>query len=136
MSTFDQMLPGNWGEGSTILVVEDEVLIRLMISEYLREFGYKVVEAKNAAEATRILRSDEPVELVFSDIRMPGEMDGFALAQWIGRNKPGVGVVLTSAHLEPEHLAAQSCADAQFVAKPYVPRTVLERIRTQLNRTA
>ena len=73
-------------ETSTILVVEDEVLIRLMISKYLREFGHKVVEARNAAEATRILQSDEPVETEFSDIRMPGDMNGIGLAQWIDRN--------------------------------------------------
>jgi CheY-like chemotaxis protein len=123
-------------EASTILVVEDEVLIRLMISEYLREFGYKVVEARNAAEATRILQSDEPVEIVFSDIRMPGDMNGIGLAQWIGRNKPGVGVVLTSAHVQPKDLAGQACADAPFVEKPYVPYTVLKCIRAQLNHAA
>jgi CheY-like chemotaxis protein len=120
-------------ETPTILVVEDEVLIRLMISEYLREFGYRVVEARNAAEATRILQSSEPVEIVFSDIRMPGDMNGLGLAQWIGRNKPGVGVVLTSAHVQAKDLPAQACADASFVEKPYVPYTVLKCIRAQLN---
>lgn len=127
---------GHRPETSTILVVEDEVLIRLMISQYLREFGFRVVEARNAAEATRILQSDEPVEVVFSDIRMPGDMNGFDLAQWIGRNRPGVGVVPTSAHVGPKGLAGQACADASFVEKPYLPYTVLEYIRAQLNHAA
>jgi CheY-like chemotaxis protein len=126
----------NLSEGGTILVVEDEVLIRLMISEYLREFGYNVVEAKNAAEAKRILQSDEPVEVVFTDIRMPGEMNGLALAQWIKQNKPGVGVVVTSAYVSPEDLAAQSGSDVQFIGKPYVPQMVLERIRAQIKGNA
>src|SRR5437016_9555126 len=65
---------GRRSETPTILVVEDEVLIRLMISEYLREFGYRVVEARTGAEARRVLQSSQPVDLVFSDIRMPGDM--------------------------------------------------------------
>jgi len=129
---------GHRSERSTALVVEDEVLIRLMISQYLREFGFKVVAARSAAEATHILQSDEPVpvEVVFSDIRMPGEMNGFDLAQWIGRNRPGVGVVPTSAHVGPKDLAGQACAEASFVEKPYLLYTVLECIRAQLNHAA
>jgi CheY-like chemotaxis protein len=120
-------------EAATILVVEDELLIRLMISEYLREFGYNVVEAQNAAEAREILRSDKAVEVVFSDIRMPGEMNGLGLAQWIERNKPGVGVVLTSAYVPPADLAAHPAAAPAIVPKPYVPNEVLSRIRAAIN---
>lgn len=134
--TSKQSRGGEQSERSTILVVEDEILVRLMIAGYLREFGFKVVEAGNAAEATRILRSDEAVEVVFSDIRMPGKMDGIALAKWIARNKPDVGVVLTSGHARPADLAAHACDAAEFVAKPYMPRTVLERIEAQLDRAA
>ncbi len=123
-------------EAATILVVEDEVLVRLMISEYLREFGYNVVEANNAAEATQILQSEEPVEVVFTDIRMAGEMDGLALAQWIGQNKPGVGVVLTSAYFPPADLAVQSCAETEIVVKPYTPYEVLNRIRALIRDAA
>jgi CheY-like chemotaxis protein len=124
---------GNGQPGAgTILVVEDEVLIRLMISEYLREFGFKVVEAKNAAEARRILWSEEPVEFVFSDVRMPGDMNGLGLARWIEQNKPGVGVLLTSAYVSPEDLAGRAAAEAGIVPKPYTPHEVLERIRSTI----
>lgn len=130
-----QTNPAITGDGkpgaATILVVEDEVLIRLMISEYLREFGFKVVEARDAAEARRILWSDEPVEVVFSDVRMPGDMNGLGLARWIERNKPGVGVVLTSAYVSPEDMAGQA-AEAGIVPKPYAPCEVLERIRSTI----
>ncbi len=119
-------------EAATILVVEDEVLIRIMISEYLREFGYNVVEAQNAAEAREILWSDEDVEVVFSDIRMPGDMNGLGLAQWIERNKPGVGVVLTSAYVPPAELAAHIDTAPEIVPKPYEPKEVLSRIRAAI----
>jgi CheY-like chemotaxis protein len=131
-----QSLPQRPGDGepeaATILVVEDEVLIRLMIAEYLREFGYTVVEARNAAEAREILRSDEAVEIVFSDIRMPGEMNGLGLAQWIERNKPGVGVVLTSAYVSPADLAAHTATVPAIVPKPYAPNEVLSHIRAAI----
>ena len=111
---------------TTILVVEDEVLIRLMISEYLREFGYTVVEAHNAAEATRILRTEEPVQVVFSDVRMPGDMNGLGLAKWIAHNRPEIGVVLTSAHVAPADLPEDI---RNIVRTPYAPIEVLQRIR-------
>ncbi len=131
-----QSIPSEPGGGqpgaATVLVVEDEVLIRLMISGYLRTFGYKVVEAKCAAEARRILWSDELVEVVFSDVRMPGDMNGLGLAQWIGQNKPGVGVVLTSAYVSAADLADQAAPGTEIVAKPYAPREVLDRIRATI----
>src|SRR4029079_6843338 len=81
----------------TLLVVEDDVLIRLVIADYLRECGYKVYEAVNAPEAIAMLQSPEvAVDIVFSDVQMPGDMDGFALSRWIRANKPGVQVILTS----------------------------------------
>jgi CheY-like chemotaxis protein len=64
----------------TILVVEDEVLIRLPLAEYLRDCGYSVFEASNVAEAKAVLDADTPVDLVFSDVNMPGNENGFALA--------------------------------------------------------
>jgi CheY-like chemotaxis protein len=121
--------PHDPGKPVAILVVEDEILIRLMISEYLREFGYTVVEARNAAEATSILRSDEPVQVVFSDVRMPGEMNGLGLAKWITRNRPEIGVVLTSAYVAQGDLPEQPEDLRNIVHKPYAPNEVLQRIR-------
>ena len=117
------------GVPPTVLVVEDEVLIRLMIAEYLREFGYPVREARNADEATRILDADEDVAIVFSDVRMPGAMDGLELARWISRNKPDIDVLLTSAYVTPGDLASSPAAVNDFLRKPYAPIEVLQRIR-------
>ena len=117
------------GPRPTVLVVEDEVLIRLMIAEYLREFGYRVLEARNGEEAKRILGNGNDVGVVFSDVRMPGSIDGLALARWISHNMPKVGVLLTSAHMGPADVAEAEPAARTLLRKPYTPNEVLQRIR-------
>src|SRR4051794_25777084 len=78
-----------------VLLVENEVLIRLAISEYLRECGYRVIEAVSADEAILVLgQEDLAVDLVLSDVAMPGSMDGFGLARWIRKHRNDVDVVL------------------------------------------
>lgn len=115
---------------STILIVEDEVLIRLVIAQYLRECGYKVHEAANAAEAIAVLGSPEVlIDIVFSDVLMPGEMDGFALARWIRANKPGIEVILTSGIDRSAEMAGMLCENGPLLRKPYEPQSVMERIR-------
>ena len=72
-----------------ILVVEDEVLVRMMLADQLREAGYRVVEASDADEALRLLQHDElDVKAVISDIKMPGSMDGIELAHVIRSKYP------------------------------------------------
>ncbi len=100
---------------STILVVEDEILTRMAAADHLRDCGYRILEAANAEEARTLLRAAEPIEIVFSDINMPG-MDGISLAQWIMKEFPDVKVVLTSGDLNN---ATAASAAAHFLAKPY-----------------
>ncbi len=80
----------------TVLVVEDEVFVRMVISEYLRGCGYKVIEAANADEAIRILESRFDVEIVFSDVSMPGSMDGLRLVHLIRDRWPPIRLILAS----------------------------------------
>ncbi|WP_292177368.1 response regulator [Mesorhizobium sp.] len=91
----------------TILVVEDDIFIRLDIAEYLRECCCRVVEAGTAAEAIDVLESNLPVDLVFSDIQMPGDLDGFGLARWIRQRQPGVKVILTSGCVKAAEKASE-----------------------------
>jgi two-component system, response regulator PdtaR len=79
----------------TILIVEDDVLVRSLVAAYLRECGFDVVEANGADEAIRVLQAEVPIDIVFSDIQMPGSMDGFGLAQWVRRERPWLKVILT-----------------------------------------
>jgi CheY-like chemotaxis protein len=116
----------------TILVVEDEILIRLDVADYLRQCGYRVLEASSAADAVTVLQTDHDVDVVFSDAQMPGAMDGFGLARWIRANRPDLKVILTSGVVRSAELAGDLCEDGPIEEKPYHPQRLLERIRSTL----
>ncbi len=118
----------------TVLVVEDEVLIRMAISDYLRECGYRVVEAGSGEEAIQVLQAGVTVDVVFSDIHMPGGVDGFGLAQWMRRERPGVKVILTSGVARSAKEAGHLCEDSPLIAKPYDHGNLELRIRQLLGR--
>lgn len=124
--------------GHTILVVEDDVLIRLVVAEYLRECGYRVHEAANADEAVAVLNTPElTVDLVFSDVEMPrGSLDGFGLARWIRSNHPAVKVILTSGAARSADIAGDLCENGPLMRKPYPTQHVVDRIKQLLAKAA
>lgn len=83
---------------ASVLVVEDDALLRFNTSEFLRDCGFEVLEASSADEAVFVLSSDPDIDVVFSDIRMPGTMDGFDLAAWVETNCPSIPIILTSGY--------------------------------------
>jgi CheY-like chemotaxis protein len=85
------------GKG-TVLVVEDELLIRLDLADQLRSVGLVVVEASTGDEALTVLKANDAVDLVVSDIRMPGKTDGMELAAWLRRERPKIKIVLVSGY--------------------------------------
>jgi two-component system, response regulator PdtaR len=115
----------------TVLVVEDEILIRLMIAEELRSCGFAVIEAADADEAETVLQSTVSIDLMFTDVRMPGSMDGAALADRARSLRPDVKIVVTSGQA-PEWASSRSI-DA-FFRKPYDVEQVIERIRDLMAR--
>jgi len=118
----------------TILVVDDEPLIRMAVSDYLQECGFKVLEASNADEAQQMLQSYALVlDLVFSDVMMPGTKDGFALAQWIRTHRPEIPVVLASGDSSKIQNAHDLCADEPFFTKPYDLKLLVTKIRQLLS---
>lgn len=116
----------------TILVVEDEVLIRMVIGDYLRDCGYRVIEAGDGAEAVEVLKTETRVDVVFTDVHMPGGVNGFGLAQWVRRERPKVRVVLTSGITNAAREAGDLCQDGPLVDKPYDPVDVERRIKVLL----
>ena len=103
---------------STILVVEDDVLSRMAVSEELREHGYSVIEAATADEALCVLQGPTRVDLLLTDMRMPGAVDGCALARHVRAALPFVKIVMVSGQA-PE-ADAYDMLDG-YLAKPVAP---------------
>jgi len=115
---------------TTVLVVEDEILIRAAVAEYLRKSGYTVVEAADAAEAIAVFASGEPIDVVICDVEMPGTMDGLGLARWIKQHHCTLPVLLTSGRgiaVPPAERLAPF-----FVSKPYRLQVLAERLKLML----
>jgi len=105
---------------STILVVEDEALIRIAVSAYLRECGYRVLEAGRSTEAMELIKA-QVVDLVFTDVDMPGDMDGFGLARWVRERDPDLPIIITSGISSIARRATELCGESPFLNKPYAP---------------
>jgi len=108
-------------DGHTILIVEDELLIRLALREHLEGCGFRVLEAADAAEAMDLIERHDEIALVFSDVRMPGDMDGIDLARWVLKHRPGLPVMLTSGELARVQASKELSGSENFSAfsKPY-----------------
>lgn len=117
----------------TVLVVEDEMMVRMPIAEYLRDCGYTVLEAADASEAIATIKAEGPVNLVFSDIRMPGKMDGFGLAEWFQSHYPSVPILLTSGYNGGRDLRFDPVSRTRFIEKPYSQTQVARQIAALLD---
>jgi len=120
----------------TVLVVDDEVLVRMVIAAYLRDCGYLVIEAASADEARLVIEHDEKsaIGVVLTGVGMAGEQGGFALAQWIRLRRPGCQVVLAGTPARAAQAAGDICEQGPTLGKPYDPQLVLDRIRRLLAR--
>jgi DNA-binding response OmpR family regulator len=120
----------------TVLVVDAEVLVRALIAAYLRDCGYRVIEAADAAEARLVLEQDDggDVSVVLSAVELTAEQDGFTLAQWIRRRRPACQVMLAGTPARAAEVAGEICEQGPTLTRPYEPQTVLDRIRRLLAR--
>ena len=102
---------------SKILVVDDEPLVRINAAEIIEEAGWCALEAANSAEALRVLADNRDVDVLFTDINMPGDMDGLALAECVHQLHPKVELVITSG----KRVIADSALpdEGTFLRKPY-----------------
>lgn len=118
-----------------VLVVEDEALLRSITGEYLRLCGYVVVEAMDADAAIALIGRGEWPDVVFSDVSLPGRIDGLSLARRLRRWRPDLLVLLTSGYGEAVHLAAIELVGSEcFVRKPYRQEELVQRIDALLAR--
>ena len=117
---------GYENEAVTVLVVEDDVMMRTKLAEELQDAGYLVVEASDGTEAVEILTLTPDVKIVISDVRMPGPIDGVELCRRVRSRYPGIKVVLSSG--EPD--AADSIAHDGFFVKPYRVAWIIRHIKS------
>jgi CheY-like chemotaxis protein len=114
-----------------ILLVEDEALVRMLASDILtEEAGYRVIEAVNADEALTLLEARPDVRLVFTDVDMPGSLNGFTLARIVDMRWPEIGIIVTSGYPRPG--AGDVPKKARFLPKPYRPSHLIKLVQDML----
>jgi CheY-like chemotaxis protein len=115
-----------------LLVVDDEPLVRMVVADFLRGAGYGVMEASTADDAVGMLRRHPDIRLVLTDVLMPGALNGFDLAEWIGHHRPDVRVLLTSGYFGDVKLPSRLNWSERLIKKPYRLADVTDRIKTLL----
>ena len=114
-----------------VLVVEDEPLLRMLAVEVVEEAGFIAIEARDADEAVILLESRTDIALLFTDINMPGSMDGLKLANAVRDRWPPIKILVVSGkqQLQSSDLPSNSC----FVEKPYLASALVEELRSMVS---
>lgn len=120
-------------EPSTVLLVEDEPLIRLFISDLLEEAGFKVVEAANASEALVLMEAGLSVDVLLTDVDMPMGCDGFELARRVHRSWPATEILIMSGRQWPSQ--GDLPPGAAFLAKPCPNEAIVSHVHSAAERT-
>jgi DNA-binding response OmpR family regulator len=115
------------------MVIEPDVLVRTTIAAYLRECGYKVIEGVVAGDLWRILDSSDPLDLVFSEVQLSGQTDGFVLARRLRQTRPEIDLILVSETGAAAERSKRS-DEERPMKKPYRLADVAARIRVLLQR--
>ena len=112
------------------MIVDDDVLVRLALADYLRECGYKVLEIETTDNAVLVLRQPEwKIDFILSAVEVAGSMDGFGLARWVRSQMPDIQVMLAGTPAKAADVAGDLCVSGPELSRPYDPRIVAERIR-------
>jgi DNA-binding NtrC family response regulator len=111
----------------TILVVDDECFIRMSAVATLEDAGFWVHEARNSAEALEILSRQSETDVLITDVRMPGLMDGLALVARVKIDHPAIRSIVVSGNSSA--VQARNAGASGFVAKPYLAKTIVQAVR-------
>jgi CheY-like chemotaxis protein len=115
-----------------VLIVEDEILLRMHASEVIEDGGFDVIEAKNADDAISILERRNDIVLIFTDIDMPGSMDGLKLAHFVKGRWPPIKIIATSGHAR---ITANDLPEGgHFMPKPYNAAQIADAIHQLIQR--
>lgn len=113
----------------TILIVEDEFLVSIMVSSELEDVGYDILTADNGEAALALLAQDQPIDLLFTDIKLASSMDGWTVAQKARLLRPGLKVIYATGYA-PD--VPDLVDGARFFKKPYLPTKVVAAIDEML----
>ncbi len=116
----------------TVLIVDDEPAIRGFLYDYLSESGFRALAVSSGDEAARLLASGAVIDLVFSDVQMPGTLDGYGLARWVMDHRPGLPVLLASGDLGKANAVQELCG-AEILPKPYDFQFVVAKMHAALH---
>ena len=120
------------GAGEKVLVVEDDVQVRLLVMEVLKELGYEAFEAAEAKAALVILDSDQPIDLIISDVGLPG-LDGRQLAERARRKRPDVKVLFITGYAKHAAVRAEFLAPGMdMMTKPFALDDLAARVRAMI----
>jgi len=117
---------------AVVLVVEDEMLLRMRAVDMVEDAGFTSVEAVDADEAVAILESRSDIALLFTDIQMPGSMDGLGLAHAVHERWPPVKIILVSGQLKPANIDIP--ANSRFFGKPLKATEMIAEIQDMIGR--
>jgi CheY-like chemotaxis protein len=115
-----------------VLVVDDEMFARLFAVQIFLDLGFTVLEAGSAEEGLDVLDRNDDVDLLFTDISMPGEMDGLGLVHQVRTDYPHIALLVTSGHVQPD--AGLLAEGTQFLAKPYTAHALMSAISQAASR--
>jgi PAS domain S-box-containing protein len=125
---------GREGGGETILVVEDDADVRAFVTGQLRDLGYRVIEAADGRQAQRVLDSEQPIDLLFTDVVMPGGMTGRQIADAGRAKRPGLRAVFTSGYTENSIVhQGKLDKDVNFLSKPFRRQELARKVRQTLD---
>jgi len=116
---------------TVVLIVEDEPLLRMLAVEVVEEAGFVALEAGDADEAVALLEVRSDIALVFTDIDMPGSMDGLKLAHAVRDRWPPIKILVVSGHIRPRQ--SDLPPNSRFVGKPYRAAAIVEELRSLVN---
>jgi CheY-like chemotaxis protein len=115
---------------AVVLVVEDEMLLRMRAVDMVEDAGYTSVEAVDADQAVAILESRSDIALMFTDIQMPGSMDGLTLAHSVHQRWPPIKIILVSGQLKLAEIDLP--ADSRFFAKPLEAKEMIAQLQNMI----
>ncbi len=121
-------MTGTPASKTVVMVVDDEFLVRMLIVDSLIDAGFDVIEAMNADEAIKLLDQYPQVSVLFTDINMPGSLDGLELARRVHEARPNVQIILTSGRIRPD--ASMTPPGGTFIEKPYASDDIVRLITT------